>query len=312
MNRIRLRWLLNRAAFIMSIFVIVLICRRYFLFSGKSGKCIYKDTIKLTNDLKRLVRELSETRRDLNRSLLHYHRIGQHIESLSTIIISLGGSPAGLFSSENAPPKKEVCPEKFMGYSWPFFRKGFKRVNCTEFVPLNQLITLLVVLPHELSAKEQLNFFQGLQKYHPQINIVLASKEELQRESIKKIKLNFKNIVFKDLYCGKTWNSLLQEVTTPYVILAPDATHFNDDIDLERLVRVLSENEDAIIAGGSHRNQEGEWDIGCLQVTFKNWTAYFRGGYYQSYRNECIICDVLSGPFMAKTENLKEIGIDKK
>lgn len=308
MNRVRLRWLLNRAAFIMSIFVIVLICGRYFLFSGK---CIYKDTIKLTTDLKRLVRELSETRRDLNRSSLHYRRIGQHIESLSTIIISLGGSPAGLFSSENAPPKKEVCPEKFMGYSWPFFRKGFTRVNCTEFVPLNQLITLLVVLPHELSAKEQLNFFQGLQKYHPQINIVLASKEELERESIKKIKLNFKNIVFKDLYCGKTWNSLLQEVTTPYVLLAPDATHFNNDIDLERLVRVLSENEDAIIAGGSHRNQEGEWDIGCLQVTFKNWTAYFRGGYYQSYRNECIICDVLSGPFMAKTENLKEIGIDK-
>ena len=226
MNRVRLRWLLNRAAFIMSIFVIVLICGRYFLFSGKSGKCIYKDTIKLTTDLKRLVRELSETRRDLNRSPLHYRRIGQHIESLSTIIISLGGSPAGLFSSENAPPKKEVCPEKFMGYSWPFFRKGFTRVNCTEFVPLNQLITLLVVLPHELSAKEQLNFFQGLQKYHPQINIVLASKEELERESIKKIKLNFKNIVFKDLYCGKTWNSLLQEVTTPYVLLAPDATHF--------------------------------------------------------------------------------------
>ena len=127
---------------------------------------------------------------------------------------------------------------------------------------------------------------------------------------LTKLKLNLKNFVSKDLNHGETWSKLMQEVSTPYVLFAPDITHFTDDVNLERLVRMLSENQDLFIAGGSRKNLRGEWDKDCLQVTFKNWTAYFRGGYYRSF-NDCIVCDVLSGPFIAKTKELKQIGIDK-
>ena len=277
---------------------------------------------KLTEGLKRLAVGLVDTRRSLVTSALHYHRVGQHIEALNGIIKSLDGEtinqdenpPMGK-SSENSSAKKEVCPEKFMGknlaYGYPYFRKGFARVNCSEFVPINQLVTLLIKLPEELSPMQQFGVFQGIAQYYPSIPIVLTSKDKLPTETITKLNLNLKNIIATDFTHGETWTKMLQEVTTPYVLVAPDVTHFTDDIDLERLVRVLSNNQDAIIAGGSHRNFQGQWDIGCLQVTFKNWTAFFRGGYYRSF-TECVVCDVLSGPFMAKTEGLREVKIDEK
>lgn len=289
--------------------------------TGADGKSV-ENLQKLADDLKSLAVELVDTRRSLVTSALHYHRVGQHIEALNGIIKSLGGetinqdenSSVGK-SSENSAAKKEVCPEKFMGknlaYGYPYFRKGFARVDCSEFVPINQLVTLLVNVPEEVSAKEQFGVFQGIAQYYPSIRIVLTSKENLPVKTVTKLKLNLKNIIATNFAHGETWTKMLKEVTTPYVLVAPDVTHFTDDIDLERLVRVLSNNQDAIIAGGSHRNLQGEWDIGCQQVTFRNWTAFFRGGYYRSF-SECVVCDVLSGPFMAKTEGLRGLKIDEK
>ena len=279
-----------------------------------------KNSQKLIDDLKRIAVELSEAQRGLVSYAVHYHRIGKQIESLNSVIKSLGGETVQKDRSSNvdkslSAPKKEVCPEEFMGktlaYGYPYFRKGFQRQNCTEYVPIDELVTVIAILPDELSAKNQFQVFKGIAKYYPNIRIASASKEKLPIDVLTKLKLNLKNIVTKELTHGETWSKLLQEVTTPYVLFAPDITHFTDDVDLERLVRVLSDNNDAIIAGGSHRNLRGEWDIGCLQVTFRNWTVFFRGGYYHSF-TECIVCDVLSGPFVAKTEGVRQVGLDKK
>lgn len=278
------------------------------------------DNKKLIADLKSVAVELTETQRGLVSYAVHYHRVGKQIESLNNVIKYLGGEAVhddrqSLVDKGPSAPKKEVCPEKFMGknlaYGYPYFRKGFQRLNCTKFVPINKLVTILVTIPEELSPKDQLQVFKGITKYFPDIRIASASKEKLSVDIITKLRLNLKNIVAKDLTHGETWSKLLHEVTTPYVLFAPDITHFTDDVDLERLVRVLSDTKEAIIAGGSHRNLRGEWDIGCLQMTFRNWTAFFRGGYYHSF-TECVVCDVLSGPFVAKTEGLKQVGLDEK
>ena len=286
----------------------------------------YKDSPELLSDLKSLAVELSETQRSLLTSSVHYHRIGKHIEFLHNVLRNLGGetrqtsSPASnssfsLNSSDSAPKKQEVCPERFAGkdlyYGFPLYRRGFERVNCTEFVPISQLVTILVSLPEELLPKQQHQVFQGIAKYYPDIAVALASEEKISKDIITKLRLNIKNVVFKHLTHGETWSKLLQEVKTPYVLFAPDVTHFTDDVNLERLVRVLSENEDTIIAGGSHRNLQGKWTIGCLQVMFRNWTVYFRDGYYRSF-DDCIVCDELSGPFLAKTEGLRQVGIVKE
>ena len=283
-----------------------------------------KDSPKLVRDLKRLAVELSQTQRSLISSAMHFHRVGKHLELVHDIIKSLGAEipnenksfpSAGGSSPDNSAPKKEVCPEKYIGkdhnYHGSFQQKGYSQVNCTEFVPINQLVTMLMVLPVETSPEQQRQVFQGIAKYYPKVPIAFASQEKHSDDMITKLQLNLKNIVAKDLTHGETWSKLLQEVNTPYVLFAPDITHFTDDVNLERLIRVLSNNKEAIIAGGSHKNQRAEWEKGCLQVTFRNWTAYFRGGYYHSF-NDCIVCDVLSGPFVAKAEGLKQIGIDEK
>lgn len=278
------------------------------------------DIEKLISDLKRIAVELSETHRGLANSAAHYHRVGKSLQSLNSVIQSLGGQAVddkehSLGDKKADAPKKEVCPEKFLGrnlaYGYPYFRKGFGRINCTEFVPMNRLVTILVTLPEELPAKDKYKVFEGIAKHYSDVQVVYASQGQLSKDTMTKLKLNLKHHVSTNLNHGETWSKLLDEVSTPYVLFAPEITHFTDDIDLERLIRVLSDNKEAIIAGGSHRNLKGQWDIGCLQLTFRNWTAYFRGGYYHSF-TECVVCDVLSGPFVAKTEQLKQVSFDGK
>ena len=278
----------------------------------------------LTNDLRRLVVELSETQRNLVHSPLNYYRVERHIQLVKKLIKSLDRklvnenkipSPVGVSSSKNSASKREVCPEKFMGkdsvYGFPFYRTGFEGVNCTDFVPIDQLVTMIVTSPEELSPENLHQVFQGIATYYPSVPVIFVSKTNLDLTKLKELQLKLSNEVYDDLTHGETWSKLLKMVTTPYVLFAPDITYFTDDVNLERLVRLLSENNDTIIAGGSHKNQRGEWDKGCFQVKFRNWTSYFVDGYYHSF-NDCIVCDVLSAPFMAKTKGLKEVGIDEK
>ncbi|KAJ7380763.1 hypothetical protein OS493_007141 [Desmophyllum pertusum] len=202
--------------------------------AGEDSTVNVKDSPKLVSDLNRLAVDIDETQRSLVNSAMHFHRLGKHIEFLRGIIKYLGGEIAKenkttrLVSSsswDNSAPKKEVCPEKFMGenhrYGRPFYRKGFDQVNCTDFVPINQLVTILVILPEERSTEgQQQQVLQGIVKYYPNIPIALALKENISEEVVKKLKLNLKNIVSSDLMHGETWSKLLQEVTTPYVLFA--------------------------------------------------------------------------------------------
>ena len=278
----------------------------------------------LTNDLRGLAVELSETQRSLVHSPLHFDRVERNIQLVHELIKSLDGklvhedknpSPGSSSNSNNSAPKREVCPEKFMGkdplYGYPFYRTGFEGVNCTDFVPIDQLVTMIVTSPEELSSEKLHQVFQGIATYYPSVPVIFMSKTKLTLTSLKEPRLNLTNVVFDDLTHGETWSKLLKMVSTPYVLFAPDITYFTDDVNLERLLRVHSEYKDTIIAGGSRKNQRGQWDKGCFQVKFRNWTAYFVEGYYHSFY-DCIVCDVLAGPFMAKTKGLKEVGIDEK
>ena len=276
----------------------------------------------VTENLRLLAKELSETQRSLQHSQLHFYRLEKHIQLVKELIISTDGNLTDDLkkdnsadrSSVNSLPKREVCAEKFMAPSWeyvfPRFRKGFDRVNCSDFVPLDQLVTMIVTSPEEISTENLQNIFKGIVNYYPSVPVMFVSKSKTNL-NLKEFGSNITNVVFDDLTHGKTWSMLLKTVSTPYVLFAPDITYFTDDVNVERLIRVLSENKDTIIAGGSHKNQRGEWDKGCFQVNFRNWVAFFLDGYYRSF-TDCLVCDVLPGPFMAKTKELKELGFDEK
>lgn len=278
--------------------------------------------------LKRHALELMATQRSLTFSALHFHKLGQHVQTVNEILKALQQSELrnnnsfsiGKPSSKDIPQKQEVCPEKYLGKNlntdYPFWRKGFGRVNCTDFVPMHKLITILISIPEQLSkpAGTYVEILEGVAKYHPKTRVILATEkviDESTKSSISKLDIDFKNEPINGINQGNLWHKLVEQVQTPYVLIAPHITHFNDDINLERLVRILSNNKDVVIAGGSYRNFKGEWDIGCQQVSFRNWTASYMGGYYYSF-NECVVCDFVAGPWMAKTQALKELDFDLK
>jgi hypothetical protein len=216
--------------------------------------------------------------------------------------------------------KGEVCPDKFMGtklnYGHPFFRKGFDRVPCKDFIPIEQLVTILITMPEELPkpAQSYLEVMQGVATYFPGIRVILATQKEVPagvKDTISKLNITFENDIIGDAKPGVLWQRLVEKVSTRYVLLASNLTHFDDDINLERMVRVLSYEPMVAFVAGAHRNLTGHWDIGCQQVSYKNMTATYMGGYYRSF-NECLVCDFLSGPFMTKTETLKKLKIDTR
>ena len=260
-------------------------------------------------------------------SAYSYTRLAKHLDKTFEILKILNQEFPGQNDSTTTSKKDdteiikgEICPEKFMGkqldYGHPFFRKGFDPVPCKDFIPIEQLVTVLITMPEELPkpAQTYLEVMQGVAKYFPKIRVILATEKEIapsMKDSISKLDITFENDIIADAKPGVLWQRLVEQVSSRYVLLASNLTHFDNDISLERMVRVLSYEPLVAFVGGAHRNLAGRWDIGCEQVSYKNLTATYMGGYYRSF-NECLVCDFLSGPIMTKTEMLKKLKIDTR
>lgn len=277
----------------------------------------------IANDLKQLALEMIQTQRDSVTHVSIFHRLGKHVSSVNALLQSVHHSAVDNQNILDEKPvkKKEsklknvVCPETFLGkdlsVGYPWFRKGFATLNCTKSVPLPDLITVLLhvqnVLPKPANGLETI--IHNIAKLYPGIRIVVATGNNYPKfQNISKIPLKVKT--FDKNHQGQIWSELINEVVTPFVFAATDLTHFDDDIDFVRLIRVLGNSDDIVVAGGGYRDQRGHWDIGCLQTVFRNWTMSFRGGYYKSSR-DCLACDYLAGPWVGKTKELKKLGFDK-
>ena len=272
--------------------------------------------------------ELMELQRSFLSDAGAFIRLNKQVEAVNEIILMLKGDELknnNTFAPKIPRPastgKQEVCPEIFKGenllYGQSYWRKGFERESCTEFVPIEDLLTLLMYVPEEL-PKPSMNYFeimQGVEKYYPKMKVILATTkpiEQSRKSAIAQLNIIFKNEVVEGNHQGKLWGNLVKQVETPYALLAPRITHFDDDIDLYRLVRMISYNAGTVsVAGGSYRDVNGHWTFGCEQVTYRNWTAYYKAGYYQSF-NESVPCDFVPGPFVVRTSVLKELGIDER
>lgn len=265
--------------------------------------------------------------RSLVSSASHYNKLGLHIQKCSEMLKVLNQNISDENMLEDSQKesvtqnaRKEVCPEKFMGkllnYGYPLFRKGFERIDCKEFVAIEKLVTIVAILPKELGkpAQSYLEILQGVAKYYPGMRVILAAQKDMVpsvKSEISKLKIGFENHIINDTGQGALLIELVGKVFTPYVLIASNITHFDDDINLQRMVRVLSYEPRVSFVGGAHRNLRGEWDIGCQQVAFKNMTARYMGGYYRSF-NECVVCDYLSGSIMARSETFKELQFDAR
>ncbi|XP_068225727.1 uncharacterized protein [Palaemon carinicauda] len=101
-------------------------------------------------------------------------------------------------------------------------------------------------------------------------------------------------------------NSVMSSIRTPYLFLGHSLVNFDEETNLERLVRVLEDNPGVGVASGAYRDTMGIWNHGCLQGTAENYQLEYVTGYEHSH-NECMYCDDVLGPFVVRTEFLKSV-----
>ena len=104
---------------------------------------------------------------------------------------------------------------------------------------------------------------------------------------------------------GNIWNTLFESSITSHILVARDLLEFDSDAQLERLLREM-ENLGVSIAGGAIKTPiNGHWTHGCHQMAHKNYSLIFKSGYHHS-QHDCLYCNYMEGPFLAKTEFLQD------
>ena len=271
------------------------------------------------------VKEMIETLGKMNE--VQQDSLGEHYEQLLEILNSIKENRDEASKERNRKEKiiptelkaqpaeiQEICPEKFMGksltYGYPFFRKGFATLNCSQHIPIHDLVTVVFDDIHtkNLNHPAYRRVLDGLAKYYKRIKVVYITKDT--HKDVESIKSDVKVVrIQEELKQGEIWSKAIAHVNTKYVLIAPHLVEFDDDINLKRLVRILSQNPDVAIVSGAHRTPNGHWDIGCLQSRFLNYTLTLQGGYYMSFW-ECLVCDFIPGPWLARTKDLKQLKFD--
>ena len=267
----------------------------------------------LAAKLRGLTNDILKLKRSLYRSQKHFNALGNQVELISKMLRLLG--PDDPITTKT----QEICLEKFdskdLVSNAPYYHLGPSHSVCKGDVPIHSLITILLYVPKQFPkpAMNYVEIMQSIAKYYPEVKVILATFEQLPKkilEAISVLKISFKNEVIKG-ETGTMWANLLEHVETPYVFLAPYITHFDEDIDLYRLLRMLSYHDEIAVAGGSYRNTTGHWDLGCQQVSFDYWTAWYTAGYYKSFK-DCVVCDYTPGPFVARTKLLRRLKFDTR
>ncbi|CAH1776799.1 unnamed protein product [Owenia fusiformis] len=196
-----------------------------------------------------------------------------------------------------------VCPEKFNGskFGYPFFYKGFVDLPC-DHPPLSSLITILINMA-DYSHKNHKSIsaiFRGVSKHFNEVQLIIGYRIG---QYIRTIKTHGVNVRFSEFSTkanpGFIWNKLIGQVMTQFVLIGRNLQMLTWDIRIDRLIRE-SELMDTPIVGGAIRTNDGHWSMGCQQFRLRNYTLVYKSGYDLS-NHECVFCDHLQGPFLAKT-----------
>jgi hypothetical protein len=264
---------------------------------------------------------------------IHYNNLQKLLREIKFITSKLQGSHGSKINKTKREKRQDhispgVCSEIYRGstFGYPLYSKGFETTNCSTQVPVTDLVTLIfdevpvarnseegeVVADQPYYHERMIDFIKKIDQFHPGIktHIVVNKTDNIIKGLKTKIKRN-------DLYFtnvggvprGRVLQEVIDRVDTPYLLLANELSHFTGEINIERLIRVLSIHNNAVFAGGSSRNLTGHWSNNCYRFQLQNYTLTYKSGYYRSY-NECLVCEHITGPFLTKTKTLQEIKLD--
>lgn len=188
--------------------------------------------------------------------------------------------------------------------------------------PISELITVIVnnVDKNSKIFSERLQIIlDGIRGYHLFVPVLVADVNtnityEHKTFSPARTRHNVRIVTVEPRFLltpGVIWNLLIQEVTTPYVLVARDLSHFNAYARLERQIYMISASDFVGVVGGAFRNLTGHWKVGCYQTDIRNYFLRIVEGYkYSAYG--CMFCDHLEGPFVARKSVMKEIKFNQE
>ncbi|KAL4229673.1 hypothetical protein ACF0H5_010061 [Mactra antiquata] len=221
----------------------------------------------------------------------------QAIKSMNDLLNSVGIDHKSLYKRSTHAPKS-VCPETFMGttFGYPFFYHGFEPTNCTFAKPLWKLVTIVKVFDNEEDVSSVRKFVSSVYNVNVNLSVIVSLTS---KKTANAVKLSFPNLVARTHDAGNTgnvWNNAVNEVNTPYVLIARNVEFLTNDSRLERLVREF-ESLNVVAVSGASRDGNGHWKKGCFQSVYRNYSLRYLEGYDESL-HECIFCDYTEGPFV--------------
>ena len=102
--------------------------------------------------------------------------------------------------------------------------------------------------------------------------------------------------------------ALIERVKTPYTFVLRDAVAIDKTVNVRRMLYTLVKLNVSAVGTATKGEQTGHWSTGCLQLAYRKYVLVYKEGYRHS-ENSCLFCDDLLGPFLAKTEMLRETTI---
>lgn len=193
-----------------------------------------------------------------------------------------------------------VCPETYVS---PHAAVSWVLLNCTMNTSVDKLLTVIVSLPTSSPTSEAVDrLAEDFRKAYPGIRVAFVTDQPSEHNVTS----------FTGRVIVKSWREAVDEVKTPYVLMAPLLFRFSkDSSSLERLLRVLTEVPGVAAVGGALRNLTGHWHIGCFQTRLENYVLEYRKG-YSSSQNESMLCDYIGGPFVTSTSLLQNNVLDER
>ena len=187
--------------------------------------------------------------------------------------------------------------------------------NCTHQKPMKELIKIVLDFSKysNSAASRNLTILDTIEEIYPGVKMIVAVSKELASNANYRSKFHQLNATWltfpPKVKIGKVLNNLISKVRTPYTYIATGIFSMDEDSRLERLVRELSQLNVSVI-GSARKDKEGIWSMNCYQMSYRNYTIIYRAGYHYS-RHECVFCNFTEGPFLARTNFLKEHKLDE-
>ncbi|XP_033743798.1 uncharacterized protein LOC117329776 [Pecten maximus] len=195
-------------------------------------------------------------------------------------------------TKRNVYEPSSMCPEYHDD-------KKNKIMNCSHAKPLQEIVTVIRLDYGSPTDKEFIK-----DTYGENLPMIVGDYGENVKE---KSNVRVKHMVSTTTE-GDALNTLMKEVKTKYTLVLRNVTELDSNARIERLVREIeSLNVNAV--GGAIRNSDNVWSLGCHQRVFRNYTVVYEEGYDESM-HDCVFCDHVDGPFLMKTEILKQIKFD--